>query len=106
MPPRHHIVFRQLIGVVVGLIALAILAIGLTASSLRSDQTAAGVRETDRFAKILAAQTASSVEAIDSVLSEVKIRVESLRIERPEDLQRAYSQEMFVYLKNRLALLP
>jgi diguanylate cyclase (GGDEF)-like protein len=106
MPPRHHIVFRQLIGVVVGLIALALLAIGLTAWSLRADQTAAGVRETERFAKILAAQTARSVEAIDSTLTEVKIRVESLHIERPEDLQKAYSQEMFAYLRNRLALLP
>ena len=106
MPPRHHVVFRSLFWAVTGLIGLALVAIGLTAWSLRSDQTAAGVRETDRFAKILAAQTARSVNAIDAVLSDVQLRVAGLNIETPADLQRAYSREMYQFFTGRLAQLP
>ncbi|HEU5272954.1 MAG TPA: EAL domain-containing protein [Xanthobacteraceae bacterium] len=106
MPPRHQVVFRHLFWVVIGLMALALLAIGITAWSLRSDQTAAGVRETDRFAKILASQTERSVESIDAVLREVQARIDALRIETPADLRRASSEEMFAFLKGRQALLP
>jgi hypothetical protein len=106
MPPLHQVVFRHLFWVVIGLMALALLAIGITAWSLRSDQTAAGVRETDRFAKILASQTERSVESIDAVLREVQARIDALRIETPADLRRASSEEMFAFLKGRQALLP
>jgi len=106
MPRRHQVVFRHLFWVVIGLMALALLAIGITAWSLRSDQTAAGVRETERFAKILASQTERSVESIDAVLGEVEARIEALRIETPADLRRASSQEMFAFLKGRQARLP
>src|SRR5689334_4853400 len=106
MPRRHQVVFRHLFWVVIGLMALALLAIGITAWSLRSDQTAAGVRETERFAKILASQTERSVESIDAVLGEVKARIEALRIETPADLRRASSEEMFAFLKGRQARLP
>jgi predicted signal transduction protein with EAL and GGDEF domain len=106
MSPRHKAVYRHLFWVVIGLMALALLAIGITAWTLRSDQTAAGVRETERFAKILASQTERSVESIDVVLGEVKARLEALRIETPADLRRASSQEMFAFLKSRQAALP
>ena len=106
MSPRHKAVYRHLFWVVIGLMALALLAIGITAWTLRSDQTAAGVRETERFAKILASQTERSVESIDVVLGEVKARLEALRIETPADLRRASSQEMFAFLRSRQAALP
>ena len=106
MPPRHHVVFRSLFWAVTGLIGLALLAIGITAFSLRSDQTAAGVRETERFANILAGQTARSVAAIDAVLTEVQLRAAGLNIETPADFRLAYSQDMFRFLIARLAQLP
>ena len=106
MPPRHHVVFRSLFWAVSGLIGLALLAIGITAVSLRADQTAAGVRETERFANILAVQTAHSVEAIDAVLTEVQLRAAGLNLETPADFRRAYSEEMFRFLTARLPQLP
>src|ERR1022692_4869183 len=43
---RRRVAFHSLIWIIVGLIALAVLAVSVTAWSLRSDQAAAGVRET------------------------------------------------------------
>src|SRR5215813_7263158 len=86
---RPRVVFHSLIWVVVGLIALAVMAIGVTAWGLRSDQIAGGIRETDRIAAILADQTNRSVAAIDAALRDVQVQVASLGIDTPADLAGA-----------------
>ncbi len=104
---RRRVAFHSLIWLVVGLIALAVIAIGVTALGLRSDQVDAGIRETDRIVSILADQTQRSVAAIDTALEDVEKRIDSLAIERPEDFSRAvYTPEVFRYLTDRLQQLP
>ena len=95
------------IWVVVGLIALAVAAIGVTAWGLRSDQIEAGVRETDRIATLLADQTNRSVAAIDAALEDVKARVDAAGLDTPEDFSRAvYTKDIFDFLTARLRQLP
>ena len=104
---RRRVVFHSLIWVVVGLIALAVVAIGVTAWGLRSDQIDAGVRETDRIATLLADQTHRSVAAIDATLEDVKARVDALGVDTPADFSRAvYSKDVFDFLAARLGQLP
>ena len=104
---RRRVVFRSLIWVVVGLIALAVIAIGATAWGLRADQIEGGIRETDRIATLLADQTNRSVSAIDAALEDVKARVDSLGIDTTEDFSRAvYTQGFFDFLTGRLRQLP
>jgi diguanylate cyclase (GGDEF)-like protein/PAS domain S-box-containing protein len=104
---RRRIVFHSLIWVVVGLIALAVVAIGATAWGLRSDQIDAGIRETDRMATLLADQTHRSVAAIDTALEDVKARVDSLGVDTPADFSRAvYTKDVFDFLAARLRQLP
>jgi diguanylate cyclase (GGDEF)-like protein len=102
-----HVVYRNTIWATVGVIGLAVLAIGFAAWSLRSDQVEAGTREAERFATILSEQTTRSVEAIDRVLGDVQERVAALPIRTPEDFSRlTYTPEMFRFLNDRLAQLP
>ncbi len=104
---RRRVAFRSLISVVIGLIALAVAAIAVTAWSLRSDQIDAGIRETDRIATLLADQTQRSVAAIDAALEDVKTRLTSGGIDTPEDFSRAAaSKDMFDALTVRLHQLP
>jgi diguanylate cyclase (GGDEF)-like protein len=104
---RRRAALRSLIGVVVALIALAVIAIGATAWGLRSDQISAGVRETDRIASMLADQTNRSVAALDAALEDVKTQLASLGIDTPEDFPRAvYTAEVFRFLTERLRRLP
>jgi diguanylate cyclase (GGDEF)-like protein len=104
---RRRVAFHSLIWVVVGLIALALAAIGVTAWSLRSDQIDAGIRETDRIATLLADQTRHSVAAIDAALEDVKSRVVSPGIDTPDDFSRAVdTKDVFDFLTARLRPLP
>ena len=104
---RRRVVFHSLIWVVVGLIALAVMAVGVTAWGLRSDQIEAGVRETDRIATLLADQTHRSVAALDAALEDVKARVDTLGIDTPADFPRAVdTRETFDFLTARLHRLP
>ena len=104
---RPRVALRSLVGIVVGLIALAVMAIGATAWSLRSDQIDAGVRETDRIATLLADQTNRSVAAIDAALEDVKKRVETFALTAPGDFSRTvYTPEVFSFLTGRLHQLP
>jgi diguanylate cyclase (GGDEF)-like protein len=104
---RRRVVFHSLIWVVIGLIALAVVAVGVTAWGLRSDQIEAGIRETDRIATLLADQTNRSIAAIDAALEDVKARVDSREIDTPADFARAvYTRDTFDFLAARLARLP
>jgi diguanylate cyclase (GGDEF)-like protein len=104
---RRRVAFHSLIWIIVGLIALAVLAVSVTAWSLRSEQAAAGVRETERIATILADQTNRSVAAIDATIKEVQARIAALDIKTPADFSRAaYTEDIFGFLTDRLHRLP
>ena len=104
---RRRVAFHSLIWVVIALIALAVVAIGATAWGLRADQIAAGYRETDRAATMLADQTNRSVATLDAGLKDVQDRIAALGIDTPEDFsRRAYTPEIFRLLTERLALMP
>jgi diguanylate cyclase (GGDEF)-like protein len=104
---RRRVVFHSLIWVVVGLIALAVMAVGVTAWGLRSDQIEAGIRETDRIATLLADQTNRSIAAIDAALEDVKARVDPREVDTPADFERAvYTRDTFDFLTARLHQLP
>src|SRR3984957_14354428 len=104
---RSRVAFHRLIWVIVGLIALAVAAIGATAWGLRSDLLAAGFRETDRTAALLADQTNRSVATIDAALSDVATRIAALGIDTPTDFaRRAYTPEIYRFLDERLHQLP
>jgi diguanylate cyclase (GGDEF)-like protein len=104
---RRRVAFHSLIWIIVGLIALAVLAVSVTAWSLRSEQAAAGIRETERIATILADQANRSVAAIDTTIKEVQARLEALDIKTPEDFSRAaYTEDVFGFLTDRLHRLP
>src|SRR5580692_7643728 len=104
---RSRVAFHRLIWVIVGLIALAVAAIGATAWGLRSDQLAAGFRETDRTAALLADQTNRSVATIDAALNDVAAHVAALGIDTPTDFaRRAYTPEIYRFLDERLHQLP
>ncbi len=104
---RRRVALHSLIWVVVGLIALAVAAIGATAWGLRGDQIAAGFRETERTAALLADQTNRSVAAIDAALREVQARVRALDIATPADFPRLVATpELYAFLAERLRRLP
>ncbi len=104
---RRRVAFHSLIWVVIALVALAVAAIGATAWGLRADQIAAGYRETDRTATMLADQTNRSVATLDAGLKDVQDKIAALGIDTPEDFShRAYTPEMFTFLTERLARLP
>ena len=104
---RRRVAFQSVIWIIVGLIALAVAAVGVTAWGLRSDQAAAGIRETERIATILADQTNRSVAAIDAAMKEVQARLDALDIKTPDDFSRlVYSEDVFRFLTDRLHRLP
>src|SRR5215813_15648077 len=73
----HRVTTRSLIIVAVGLIGLAVAAIGATAWSLRNDALTDAVHDTGNIATVLAEQTARSVQSIDLVLTETRERIAS-----------------------------
>ena len=74
---ENRVPYRSLICIAVGLIGLAVIAIGATISSLRQDAIADAFTETGNIATVLAEQTSRSVQAIDLVLVELKERFET-----------------------------
>jgi diguanylate cyclase (GGDEF)-like protein len=104
---RSRVAFHSLIWVIVGVIALAVVAIGWTAWGLRADQLAAGFRETDRSATFLADQTNRAVAALDAALVDVQAQVAALGIDMPADFPRlAGTANFHQFLIERLRRLP
>ena len=103
----RRVAFHSLIWIIAGLIALAVVAVGVTAWSLRSDHAAAGIRETERIASILADQTNRSVAALDTAMKEVQAQLDALDIATPADFSRAvYTEDVFRFMTERLHRLP
>src|SRR5450631_2320568 len=70
--------FRFLVAIAAGLLAAAVLAIGLTIWWLRADEIGNATRDTGNLATVLAEQTNLAVQSIDLVLNEIQERLENL----------------------------
>src|SRR5450631_4188375 len=70
--------FRFLVAIAAGLLAAAVLAIGLTIWWLRSDEIGDATRDTGNLATVLAEQTNRAVQSIDLVMDEFQKRLENL----------------------------
>jgi len=104
---RSRVAFHSLIWIVVGVIALAVAAIGATAWGLRSDQIAAGFRETERTATMLADQTSRSIATLDAGLKDVQSLISTLDIATPADFEQvAGTPEIYQFLIARLGQMP
>ena len=70
--------FRFLVAIAAGLLAAAVLAIGLTIWWLRSDEIGDATRDTGNLATVLAEQTNLAVQSIDLVFNDIQERLENL----------------------------
>jgi len=103
----QRVTFRSLICVALGLIGLAVVAIGLTVWALRNDVLQEASADTANIAAVLAEQTARSVQAIDMVATDIEEKFSS---DGPVDYD-AYLKEMrseasWNYLVERMTRLP
>jgi diguanylate cyclase (GGDEF)-like protein/PAS domain S-box-containing protein len=68
----HHVTFRRLICIALGLIGLAVIAIGITVWALRGDAIRQASTEANNIASVLAEQTSRSFQAIDLVATDIE----------------------------------
>ena len=71
----HRISFRGLISIALGLIGLAVFAIGATIMALREDALRDATSDTINIATVLAEQTERSVQSIDIITSDIADRL-------------------------------
>jgi len=103
----HRVGFRTLMWTAVGLIGLAVLAMGETIWALRSDAIEDGSDDAGNIATMLAEQTARSVQAVDIILIDIQERLANLGVNTSDDFKRlGGSQDMNRLLKERLERLP
>ena len=103
----RNLTFRSLIGVAIGIIALAIVAIAMTVWALRSDAAQDAARENGNIATILAEETARSVQSIELVAVELQERIAALGGTTPNRFREALDNEdTYRMLVDRLARLP
>ncbi len=108
MPSRQRQVkFRSLVWIAAGLMAMAVVAIGLTTWALHDDAVRGAERDAGNIASVLAEETSRSVQAIDLVISEVQDRVAALGVSTPEDFRTLVrNEDTFRVLQDRLSRLP
>ena len=100
----HRVTFHRLIGVAVGLIGLAVLAIGLTIWGLRTDAIRDADTDTGNIAVVLSEQLARSVQSVDIVLSDIREKLNAQSAASEDGFTRwIASQEANAFLKERLA---
>lgn len=103
----HRVTFRSLICIALGLIGLAVMAIGLTIWSLRNDILKDAADDTTNIATVLAEQMARSVREIDLVATELEEKFSSFGPVDHDDYKRNLrSEETWNILVSRLARLP
>ena len=99
--------FRFLIAVAVAIICAAALTIALTIWWLRSEAITGAFRDSSNLAEVLAGQTASSIQSIDVILTEIKAEEEFRSAQMPDDFEHIdRSENTFQYLIGRLSRLP
>jgi len=108
MPLRtRRVTYRSLICIAVGLIGLAVIAIGVVINSLRQDAISDAKTEIGNIAAVLAEQTSRSVQAIDLVMIELQERLDSLGLRSVDEFRtRADGADTHYLLRERLARLP
>ena len=105
--PTGRSIFRFLITVAVGVICAAALTIALTIWWLRSEAIAGAFRDSSNLAEVLAGQTASSIQSIDMILTEIKAEEEFRSAQMPGGFEHTgRSENTFQYLIGRLSRLP
>jgi hypothetical protein len=67
--------FRRLIAITVGLIAVSVLAIGLTIWGLRADAIRDAGTDTGNIAVVLSEQMSRSIQSVDIVLGDIRERL-------------------------------
>jgi hypothetical protein len=102
----RQVTFSSLICVAVGLIGLAVIAIGLTVWGLRVDATEEAANDTGNIATVLSEQTARSVQSIDLILIELQERITTLCAVTSDELRELNNPNTHHILKERLARLP
>ena len=105
--PTGRSIFRFLIAVAVAVICAAALTIALTIWWLRSEAIAGAFRDSSNLAEVLAGQTASSIQSIDLILTEIKAEEEFRSAQMPDGFEHiGRSENTFQYLIGRLSRLP
>lgn len=105
--PTGRSIFRFLITVAVGVICAAALTIALTIWWLRSEAIAGAFRDSSNLAEVLAGQTASSIQSIDMILTEIKAEEEFRSAQMPDGYEHTgRSENTFQYVIGRLSRLP
>lgn len=74
---QRRITFRTLIGVAFALVALSVMAIGLTIWGLRSDAIRDAETDTGNIAVVLSEQLARSIQSVDITLTEIREQMEA-----------------------------
>ena len=98
--------FSVLVGVSAGLLATAVLAIGMTIWWLRIDAIRDESTDARNLANVLAEQTNRSIQSIDLLLNEIQVRIESLGITTPDAFRRLLrSKDTYAHLTERMAHL-
>ena len=104
--PARRLTFRGLICVALGLIGLAVVALGVTIWTLRDDSLREARNDTANIATVLAEQTDRSVQAIDLVATEISDRFESYGSLEPDAYRRLLQSEAsYDFLVERLSRL-
>jgi diguanylate cyclase (GGDEF)-like protein/PAS domain S-box-containing protein len=103
---RRQGTIRGLIWIASGLIAVAVLAIGLTVWGFHSDVVDEATNDVNNIAIILAEQTARSVEAIDRTLRELQHMAALAGGSAEERRRRLATRQTHELLKERVAQLP
>jgi diguanylate cyclase (GGDEF)-like protein/PAS domain S-box-containing protein len=99
--------FHSLILITIGLIGLAVIAIGVTLSALRDDVLKEAAADTANIAAVLAEQAARSVQQVDLVATDIEEKLSSLApIDEDQYLQTLRSQETWNLLVERWGRLP
>ncbi len=103
----RHLTILGLNGIAIGLVGAAVLAIGLTIWSLRSDAIKDASNDAGNIATVLAEQTARSVQSIDIVLTELQERIATIGTTPSEEFyRRLRNADVYEILKERAARLP
>ena len=77
------------------LLGLSVGAVGWTVWQLRTDAIRAAIAETGNIASVLAGQLSRSLQAIDTVLLEIKLSTKDLDIDTPSHFQEVFEQRDF-----------
>ncbi len=87
--------------------ALAVVLIGLTVWTFRSDAIRDASNDAGNIATVLAEQTSRSLQAVDLVLADIQDHLKSAGIASPDDFRNGLrNKETFEFLRDRLGRFP